>query len=608
MTVPSEVSRSGPYNGNGVTTFFEYKFRIVDEGHLRVIKRDADGFETTLVIGADYTVSGVGSQVGGNITTTVPPAAGETITILRNVPFVQETDLQNQGPYYAETVEDAFDLAAMRDQQLQEQVTRSVKIPASADVSALDTLIADIVRLGDSADSIDTVAENIDDVVLAADHLPEIQAAPAAAATATAAAGVATGAASTAVDARDAAIVAKNAAEASASDALASKNAAQDAEAASIDAKNQAQSAAGAAQGSAGAAAGSAAAALASENTAVANAEATADDRAAVAIDRAAVADDKDVAAGAASTAISSANAAQASATKADQWANYPEDVPVEPGKFSAYHWMEKAKTIAGGGVQTVAEATGGHVAIDLTDPENPVFDLKPDTIAAILGSLRWVRALGAAEDLNAIKEPGIYTQNQISGASGGTNYPVANAGMLEVLDGGGATNVQTAQRYTEYSQPPIVWQRMRRNAGNWSAWVVVNPALASKGEAEAGTETALRSWSPERVAQAIAALSPPGFGIGQNWSDVSASRAKDTAYQNTTGKLIFVAIDGSRSSSSPRMTAQVSPDGSVWTNMNFSFGAGGTGSWGCAFFVVPPGNYYRAIGTGTEFVWVELR
>lgn len=139
-------------------------------------------------------------------------------------------------------------------------------------------------------------------------------------------------------------------------------------------------------------------------------------------------------------------------------------------------------------------------------------------------------------------------------------------------------------------------------NARDWTASTV------SQAEAEAGTATTERKWTAQRVAQAIAALSPPGFGIGQIWSDVSASRVKDTAYQNTTGKLIFVAIDGSRSSSSPRMTAQVSPDGSVWTNMNFSFGAGGTGSWGCAFFVVPPGNYYRAIGTGTEFVWVELR
>lgn len=163
MTVASEVSRSGPYNGNGVTTVFDYDFRIVNEAHLQVIKADAEGEETILTLATDYTVSGVGSD-SGDVTISVAPITGETITILRAVPFVQGTDLENQGPYLAQTVEDALDLAAMRDQQLQEQIDRSVKIPISADSSELDGLIADILRLEDSADNIDTVAGIADEV------------------------------------------------------------------------------------------------------------------------------------------------------------------------------------------------------------------------------------------------------------------------------------------------------------------------------------------------------------------------------------------------------------------------------------------------------------
>ncbi|TKB32086.1 MAG: hypothetical protein E5W81_30905, partial [Mesorhizobium sp.] len=119
MTVASETNRSGPYNGNGVTTVFDYEFRIIKETHLKVIKTvTATGVETTLTLGANYTVSGVGAAGGGQITALVAPVAGETITILRKVPFVQETDLENQGAYYAETVETVADLAAMRDQEL----------------------------------------------------------------------------------------------------------------------------------------------------------------------------------------------------------------------------------------------------------------------------------------------------------------------------------------------------------------------------------------------------------------------------------------------------------------------------------------------------------
>lgn len=229
--------------------------------------------------------------------------------------------------------------------------------------------------------------------------------------------------------------------------------------------------------------------------------------------------------------------------------------------------------------------------------------DMQSATWAAqITASLKYAGAIGAAQDLDTYITPGIYVQNQITGVSGGTNYPVANAGMLEVLDGGGATNVQTVQRYTEYSQPPIVWQRMRRNAGNWSAWVVVNPALASKGEAEAGTETALRSWSPERVAQAIAALAPPGLGVGQTWQDMTGSRAQNTTYQNTTGRPIVVNLVGYVNSSS-RNYFEVSANGSTWINVgNTDSGAGGEVS-----VIVPASWYYRA-GTGTYVTWAELR
>jgi hypothetical protein len=158
MTISSSVNRSGPYNGNGVTTVFDYDFKIVNEDHLTVIKRSAAGVESVLTIDADYIVSDVGNANGGQIACTSAPASGETITILLNVPFTQETDLQNQGAYYAETVEAGFDLAAQRDLQLAERLDRAVTIPASADPAVLDGLIEDVLRLADSADNIDTVA------------------------------------------------------------------------------------------------------------------------------------------------------------------------------------------------------------------------------------------------------------------------------------------------------------------------------------------------------------------------------------------------------------------------------------------------------------------
>ncbi|RVD44656.1 hypothetical protein EN742_01700 [Mesorhizobium sp. M4A.F.Ca.ET.020.02.1.1] len=191
MTIPSATNRSGPYNGNGVTTVFDYDFKISNENHIKAIRTDADGTETILAIDADYVVSDVGNPAGGQVALTAPLAVGKTLLFLLNVPFTQETDLENQGPYYAETVEAALDLAAQRDLQLQEQISRAVMIPASEDAAQLNGLVNDILRLADSADNIDTVADNIDAVNDASDNMAAIIAAPAQAAAAAASAAAA---------------------------------------------------------------------------------------------------------------------------------------------------------------------------------------------------------------------------------------------------------------------------------------------------------------------------------------------------------------------------------------------------------------------------------
>lgn len=135
MTVSTENRLSGPYNGNGATTTFRYDFRIILDGHLLVVLTDADGVSTTLTLNVDYTVSGVGDEEGGSIEAISAPATGETITILRNLPFTQDTDLENQGAFQAQTIEDALDLAVMRDLVLLGRVGNSIHAPDTEEVS-----------------------------------------------------------------------------------------------------------------------------------------------------------------------------------------------------------------------------------------------------------------------------------------------------------------------------------------------------------------------------------------------------------------------------------------------------------------------------------------
>ena len=168
MTISSLDSKSGPYNWDGSSAEFAYTFRIIEVSHLRVLYTDAEGAEQLLVLNDHYIVGGEGVDDGGNISMIADASRIGKITILRNPPFTQETDLQNQGAFHAQSVEDRFDLLTMQSQALKEEVGRSVKIPASSSIAGVDPLIANVSRLVDSADSMDILAGVSGDVTIVA--------------------------------------------------------------------------------------------------------------------------------------------------------------------------------------------------------------------------------------------------------------------------------------------------------------------------------------------------------------------------------------------------------------------------------------------------------
>lgn len=154
MSFASTTNRMD-YVGNGNVDTYAYSFRIFSNTDLRVSIRDTDNEETLLVLSTDYTVTGVGSTAGGNVVLVNSGQAwldadgdlksGYAITIRRVRPLTQATDIRNQGDGYRETLEDTFDHAIMIDQQQQDEIDRSMKLPESVATSAFDpTLPADI--------------------------------------------------------------------------------------------------------------------------------------------------------------------------------------------------------------------------------------------------------------------------------------------------------------------------------------------------------------------------------------------------------------------------------------------------------------------------------
>ncbi|EPL2254546.1 phage tail fiber protein [Klebsiella pneumoniae] len=116
MTVSTQVSRN-EYTGNGATTQYDFTFRILDKSHLLVQTLDTSESIVTLTLGTDYTVTGVNRYNGGKVVLTSALPTGYKISIERSTPVTQEASIRNQGGFFPEIHEDAFDKLTMLVQQ-----------------------------------------------------------------------------------------------------------------------------------------------------------------------------------------------------------------------------------------------------------------------------------------------------------------------------------------------------------------------------------------------------------------------------------------------------------------------------------------------------------
>ena len=148
----ANANNRNDYTGNDTTATYGYTFRVfLNSDFVVTVRNTTTGVETTLTLTTDYTVTGVLSASGGNIV--LVDAAqdwisassfldtGYKITIRRIVTLDQGTDIRNQGDFYPEVHEDFFDKAIMIDQQQQEDITRSMKLPETVTSSDFDAAL-----------------------------------------------------------------------------------------------------------------------------------------------------------------------------------------------------------------------------------------------------------------------------------------------------------------------------------------------------------------------------------------------------------------------------------------------------------------------------------
>lgn len=166
MTQPASDRRK-EYAGNDTTTVFAGP-RAFSASHIAVYEVD-DATDTATLTTA-YTLTGTGGRRATTVTMDTAPATGTTLLILRTVPYTQDTDITNQGPYLPETVEQAMDALAQQIQQLDDRDNRTIRL-ADTVTGVTSAEVTSITPLGPVVVNADGTGFEVGDTELTGDML-----------------------------------------------------------------------------------------------------------------------------------------------------------------------------------------------------------------------------------------------------------------------------------------------------------------------------------------------------------------------------------------------------------------------------------------------------
>lgn len=133
MTVQKDVTKN-IYVGNGSTRTFPFTFECPAEHpeYIKVYLMQDDG---TALATSDYQLDMDARQITYPSSGTALPE-GKKLVIMRELPLQQMMNLVNNGPYFAEDVETAFDENVMAMQQIAEKLNRSIIMNVDIDGDA----------------------------------------------------------------------------------------------------------------------------------------------------------------------------------------------------------------------------------------------------------------------------------------------------------------------------------------------------------------------------------------------------------------------------------------------------------------------------------------
>ena len=119
-------------------------------------------------------------------------------------------------------------------------------------------------------------------------------------------------------------------------------------------------------------------------------------------------------------------------------------------------------------------------------------------------------------------------------------------------------------------------------------------------------TTEALTAAQGKVLKDSLDTIITSSLGVGQTWQDVTAWRAKDVTYTNTTGKAILVNVCAICTDDSNELTVTV---GGVLVGYSSGYQSNGSGEWrNTITFIVPNSKSYVVFGNPSILFWTELR
>lgn len=173
MTVATTTRKMTPQAMDGVTLDFNFSFRALttDAETIKAFITDGSGVNTDLVYGDSgingYTVSVNSNGIGGAITVINARTSDYTITIYREVGITQGSDYNDRNSFPAETLESNLDKLTMIAQEIDEEISRSIKVDinSSIDVTLPTASAGKALLWNATADGLENSTDNFNDIV-----------------------------------------------------------------------------------------------------------------------------------------------------------------------------------------------------------------------------------------------------------------------------------------------------------------------------------------------------------------------------------------------------------------------------------------------------------